>query len=76
MKGQINLMSKNSYMSTLNRLPIDNYLKKLLPIGLAFPPGTCFDATCYHDNWCGIYRDQRCNCDPDVVVVPLIHDLR
>lgn len=20
----------------------------------------------YHDDWCGIYKDQRCQCDPDI----------
>ena len=64
-------MNKKSFMNAPDSLSIDNYLKKLLPIGLAFPPGTCFDATCYHDNWCGIYDGRHCNCDPDVVIVLL-----
>ena len=64
-------MNKKSYMSTLGGPPDDDYMKKLLPIGLALPQGTLWDATCYHYNWCGIYDGRRCNCDPDVVVVPL-----
>ncbi len=48
-----------------------NYMKKLLPIGLALPRGTLWDATCYHDNWCGIYDGRHCDCDPDIVIVPL-----
>ena len=69
-------MNEKSYMSTLAGPPIDNYTKKLLPIVSAVPQGTLWDVTCYHDNWCGIYSGRRCNCDPDVVVVPLIHALR
>ena len=64
-------MTKKSYMSAPDGLPIHDYLKKLLPIGLALPQGTLWDATCYHHNWCGIYDGRLCNCDPDVVVVPL-----
>ena len=48
-----------------------NYMKKVLPIAYAFPPGTLWDITCYHDDWCGIYNGRRCNCDPDLVVVRL-----
>jgi hypothetical protein len=25
----------------------------------------------YHDDWCGIYRGQYCNCNPDIKVRPL-----
>ena len=72
--GQINLMIKNAYMMhTLNRPPIDNYLKKVLPIGLAFPPGTCLDAYFSHDDWCAYMHGGRCNCDPDVLAVPRTH---
>jgi hypothetical protein len=20
----------------------------------------------YHDDWCGVWQQQRCNCDPDI----------
>ena len=48
-----------------------NYMEKLLPIGLALPRGTLWDVTCHHDDWCGIHDGRRCNCDPEVVIVPL-----
>ena len=48
-----------------------NYMKKVLPIVSAFPEGTDLDVTFCHDNSCGIHNGRRCNCDPDVVVVPL-----
>ena len=22
--------------------------------------------TVYHDDWCGIYQDKRCSCNPDI----------
>ena len=69
-------MSKKSYMSAPHGLSIDDYMKEWLPIVSAVPQGTLWDATCYHHDWCGIYDGRRCNCDPDVVVVPLIHALR
>lgn len=50
-----------------------NYMKKVLPIASAFPQGTDLYATCYHEDWCGIYDGRPCNCDPDVVVVPLTY---
>ena len=78
MTGQINLMTKKSYMSTLNRLPIDNYLKKQLAICYThgLPQGVHTYWRFAHDDWCGFFDGRRCDCDPDVVIVPLIHATR
>ncbi len=29
-------------------------------------PGVLTEVVTVHDDWCGIYKGGRCNCDPDV----------
>jgi hypothetical protein len=46
-----------------------NYLRKLaylqrvgaLPLSVGV-----HQIDVYHDKWCGIYRNDRCHCDPDI----------
>lgn len=26
------------------------------------------DIECQHDDWCGIYKQQECNCDPQITI--------
>jgi hypothetical protein len=52
-----------------------NYLVKLEELyrqGLIPVPSVCW-VDIYHDDWCGIYRGDYCNCDPDVQVHQLPH---
>lgn len=32
-------------------------------------PGEVYHDVIYHDDWCGIYFDKRCNCDPDIKIM-------
>jgi hypothetical protein len=50
-----------------------NYMKKLIEMyrrGL-IPVVAVMLVDIYHDNWCGIYKNRHCNCDPDIVLPPL-----
>jgi hypothetical protein len=46
-----------------------NYVKKLrslVRIG-ALPHDVGYhQVSVYHDDWCGVFQGQRCNCDPDI----------
>lgn len=48
-----------------------DYKKVLSQVESAFQQSSLVQMTYYHDDWCGIYDGRPCNCDPDVVVVPL-----
>ena len=45
-----------------------NYLKKIRQYAAKhkIPAGSIQDLVVEHDDWCGIYRNRRCNCDPNV----------
>ena len=30
--------------------------------------GTVISVHVYHDDWCGIFSGERCNCDPSIMV--------
>ena len=32
------------------------------------------DINIFHDDWCGIYKGGRCNCDPDIQLPPAAAD--
>ena len=45
-----------------------NYVKKLLALhrqGKINSPNV-FGIDIYHDDWCGVYRGQYCNCNPEI----------
>jgi hypothetical protein len=45
-----------------------DYFKKLLELyhqGKIRAPDL-IEVDVYHDDWCGVYRGQYCNCDPDI----------
>jgi hypothetical protein len=44
------------------------YMKKLLRLYAEgkLPTRDLWLLDIYHDDWCGIYRGRRCNCDPDI----------
>ena len=49
--------------------PQPNYVRKLhalYRIGAIPREAGLHMVTVYHDGWCGIYQDQRCNCDPEI----------
>ena len=50
-------------------VPQHNYLTKIhqmWQIG-ALPREVGYhQVSVYHDDWCGIFQGQRCNCDPDI----------
>lgn len=52
-----------------SKLPDHNYLRKLrylMRVGaLPYAVGL-HQITVYHDDWCGIYHDKRCDCNPDI----------
>ena len=42
-----------------------NYIKKLSKLDLSdLTAGALHHITIAHDDWCGIYDDKLCNCDP------------
>lgn len=40
---------------------IEVYLRDHPPV-----PGTFLEIGTFHDDWCGVFKGGRCNCDPDV----------
>lgn len=51
-------------------VPQHNYLPKLLAMyerGEIASVGL-HEVNVYHDDWCGIYAEAWCNCDPDVML--------
>ena len=46
----------------------DNYIKKLAKLQKKIKKPGIYHAFIHHDNWCGIYQNQPCNCNPDVTV--------
>jgi hypothetical protein len=49
--------------------PHHNYVRKLhylWRIGAIPRTVGLHQVRVYHDNWCGIYKDQRCDCNPDI----------
>ena len=50
-------------------VPEHNYLRKLrylMRVGALPHAVGLHQITVYHDDWCGIYQDKRCNCNPDI----------
>ena len=50
-------------------VPQHNYLRKLrylMRVGALTHAVGLYQLTVYHDDWCCIYQDKRCNCDPDI----------
>ena len=50
-------------------VPDHNYLRKLrylMRVGALPQAVGLHQITVYHDDWCGIYQDKRCNCAPDI----------
>jgi hypothetical protein len=45
-----------------------NYFKKLLALYdlSLIRAAELVVVDIYHDSWCGVYRGQYCNCDPDI----------
>ena len=43
-----------------------NYKKKLLTMN--FERGKMYDVEIVHDDWCGVFKDKECDCDPDIIV--------
>jgi hypothetical protein len=52
-----------------------NHQKKLAAIWDQgkYPPDV-YDAFIAHDNWCGLYSGQECNCDPDITIQKKVMD--
>ena len=51
---------------TLPDHPSLRTLRYLMRVGVLPYAGGLHQITVYHDDWCGIYQDKRCNCDPDI----------
>jgi hypothetical protein len=50
-------------------LPQHNYVRKLryLMATGALPRDVGMQhVRIYHDDWCGVWQEKRCNCDPDI----------
>jgi len=45
-----------------------NHQKKLATVWdkEKYPPDV-YDAFIAHDDWCGLYSGQECNCDPNII---------
>ena len=51
------------------RVPQANYIKKLHYLHAlgAIPRAVGLHLiTVAHDDWCGVFQERRCNCDPDI----------
>ena len=56
-------------MKRPKRRPAPNYVRKLnflikagaLPVGVGL-----HQVSVFHDPWCGVFRQRRCDCDPDI----------
>jgi hypothetical protein len=57
-------------MNTLYIGPGGNYVNKLKDFVAAHPElnGKVGDIDVRHDSWCAIYKNQLCNCDPDLEI--------
>lgn len=44
-----------------------NYRAEVIREGLKLPPGL-HHVDIYHEDWCGIFSERKCNCEPDIVV--------
>lgn len=46
-----------------------NYFRKVMSLveEKPFPVGVLSHVYIYHDDWCGIFRGEACDCDPVVV---------
>ena len=49
-----------------------NYLKKLMKLYEQgkIPSTSLTVVDIYHDDWCGVYQGEYCNCDPDIQLRP------
>jgi hypothetical protein len=49
-----------------------NYMKKLVELYKQgkLPTRGVSDIYFFHDDWCGIYRGRRCNCEPNIEIRP------
>lgn len=47
-----------------------NYYKKLVQLHAQgqIPTPSLSLVDIHHDDWCGVFRGQYCNCDPDIVL--------
>ena len=45
-----------------------NYYKKLMKLHEQgqFPTAALTEVYIFHDDWCGVYSEDYCNCDPDI----------
>ena len=48
-----------------------NYVKKVMEFARThnIPKGRLSEIAVIHDDWCGVFKGKRCNCDPDVKLV-------
>ena len=56
-------------MKQAKKIPQPNYVRKLhylWRIGAIPREAGLHHMTIAHDDWCGIFEDRRCNCDPDI----------
>jgi hypothetical protein len=49
-------------MARENRIYTD-YIRHL-PVPDEIEKGRLYHMVCFHDDWCAIYSDKECNCDP------------
>ena len=51
-----------------------NYYRKVMELvergEVQLCPGQVREVDIYHDDWCGIYRGDYCDCDPEIEVRP------
>lgn len=47
-----------------------NYMRGVLEIVADLEPGSANVVTILHDDWCGYWTGQRCDCDPEFTVRP------
>ncbi len=53
-------MKKNNHPSA------HNYFKPVMEFGERMPQGSSWLITVSHENWCGVFEQGLCNCEPQI----------
>jgi hypothetical protein len=59
-------MSNEKRTTWIGGAPGGNYTDKLKEAGEKLTPGQVHEVDVCHDDWCAIFRDNPCNCEPEI----------
>lgn len=53
---------------------MSEYMRRLLlaQANGVIPAEGVWDTRCAHDVWCGVYKRQDCNCDPEITLQEVV----